>query len=63
MLMSAANAGEEGDDEAQGESFGFGEGGTYTFDGFRGKADDFKKKWFATWDREVINLETLDPKP
>lgn len=57
MIMSAANAGEEGDDEAPGDWFGFGEGGTYTFDSFRGKADDFKRKWFRTWDRDVTPMD------
>ncbi|EKX49136.1 hypothetical protein GUITHDRAFT_68209, partial [Guillardia theta CCMP2712] len=42
--------GEEGD---AGDSFGFGEGGFYTFHSFRRRADDFKSKWFSDWERPV----------
>ena len=40
----AANAGEEGEEgERVGDSFGFGEGGTYSLNSFRRRADDFKQ--------------------
>ena len=56
MRMSGAsgNAGEEGGDEAEiSDSFGFGEGGFYSFYSFRRKAHDFRDKWFSGWNRCV----------
>ena len=54
MRMSGAsgNAGEEGGDETEAaDSFGFGEGGFYSFHSFRRKAHDFRDKWFSGWKR------------
>lgn len=54
MRMSGAsgNAGEEGGEEGDAaDSFGFGEGGFYSFHSFRRKAHDFRDKWFSGWDR------------
>jgi hypothetical protein len=56
MRMSGAsgNAGEEGGDEVEtADSFGFGEGGFYSFHSFRRKAHDFRDKWFSGWNRCV----------
>ena len=56
MRMSGAsgNAGEEGGDDAEAaDSFGFGEGGFYSFHSFRRKAHDFRDKWFSGWHRSV----------
>jgi hypothetical protein len=52
MSGASGNAGEEGGDEAEmADSFGFGEGGFYTFHSFRRKAHDFRDKWFSGWHR------------
>jgi len=54
MRMSGASgyAGDEGGDEADtADSFGFGEGGFYSFHSFRRKAHDFRDKWFSGWNR------------
>ena len=54
MRMSGAsgNAGEEGLEESEtADSFGFGEGGFYSFHSFRRKAADFRDKWFSGWHR------------
>ena len=65
MRMSGAsgNAGEEGGDEAEtADSFGFGEGGFYSFHSFRRKAHDFRDKWFSGWNRCVRSrLISLSP--
>eukprot|EP00960_Hanusia_phi_P007631 218258-Hanusia_phi.AAC.2 len=53
MAAAAGNAGEEGEEGEAGDSFGFGEGGFYTFHSFRRRADDFKSKWFSDWERPV----------
>ena len=54
MIGASGNAGEEGGDDAeQADSFGFGEGGFYTFHSFRRKAQDFRDKWFSGWHRRV----------
>ena len=52
MTGASGNAGEEGGDDADmADSFGFGEGGFYTFHSFRRKAHDFRDKWFSGWHR------------
>lgn len=54
MTGASGNAGEEGGDDADmADSFGFGEGGFYTFHSFRRKAHDFRDKWFSGWHRCV----------
>ena len=50
MTSSSANAGEEGEAGAEApEAFGFGEGGLYTWNEFRRRADRFRAAWFAGW--------------
>ena len=66
MRMSGAsgNAGEEGGDEVEtADSFGFGEGGFYSFHSFRRKAHDFRDKWFSGWNRCVTSrIISLTPR-
>jgi hypothetical protein len=66
MRMSGAsgNAGEEGGDEAEtADSFGFGEGGFYSFHSFRRKAHDFRDKWFSGWKRCHLSTATASLAP
>jgi [histone H3]-trimethyl-L-lysine4 demethylase len=54
MSSTSANAGEEGEAGLDVvEAFGFGEGGLYTWNEFRRRADQFRERWFSGWDGAI----------